>query len=1203
MINTADLTPRQKWIAVVVGAVLTIYLLFGFVGAPFILRNILENTVAPAIDRRITVETVRVNPITLSVAIKNLVVSEQDGTPFVRLGAAHANLQTASLFKRALVLKTVRLDNPVIDLVRLDRTRFNVSDIGRPRTDQTPTDASDASGDGLAVAIHDARIRGGRIALADRVMGVEHRIDDFDLHLVDFSSRPSDVDVYTVFNLSARMNSATVELSGKTRPFSIDRETHAELALDALDLPHYLPYLPLPADLKVQAMTVNLDGEVDFKLTPDGAPDLTGAGTLALRNIHLTHADGTPLLNQRALTVDLLPSEPFAGQIRLYRVALEKPELFLERLPSGAVRLPDFTKGADVPETSEASPDQTVSPPVVTLDRLAVNNGVVHYADRSNNTPFETTISEMRLTVDNIGYNSDRTAAFDAVLVTGAGESLSLTGTASLASLQASGELALGGIKLERYHPFYQDRFGFKAAGTASLGGNVRFRQNDGSPEIALAGLHIELNDFATNAIADGAPLASISRFSLTDASADLVRREINLGRLTLSGGSVVCRREKDGTLNLTQAFAARESSAGGRQSSPADSGAETVPAERPPEDAPFVFNLEALEVSDLNLAVEDRMPSTPEKLALNHIAMTAKGLSTAEGKTGEATIAMQVDKEGRLDIGGAVTVSPLNLDLAVEAKKIDLRPFQPYISDRIGLIVTRGLVDTKGRLEVSLDEQMSPVVDYQGGAGITRFASIDREHANDFLKWEALRFDTLAVGVNPTRLSIDQIALSDFFARVIVANDGDVNLVSMFAPPDGDAPAQTETVAAAAAVGSDTEGTAVRIERITLNRGIIDFSDRLIRPNFNARFHDLGGRISGLESIAEKRADVLLEGMWSNHAPVRISGQINPLIDDPFVDLNLNIADIELSPFSPYSGKYIGYILDKGKLTFNMEYLMENRRLEGKNGVYISQLVLGDSVDSPDAVNLPIKLAVALLKDSNGNITLDLPVSGNLDDPKFRIGNAVLTILKNLIVKIVASPFAALGSLVGGGEELGYLEFESGESEISEENAQKIDQLTKILSDRPGLNLDIQGVAGPRWDSDGLRSKLLEDQLKAVKLGQMLLAGESAVPLEEISLDDASRAAIVASMFAESGIALPLDESGTPVEMTATEMEKLLRTGIEVGRDDYRRLASKRAFGVKQYLLERGQVARERIFIVEPEIGPDGPQGMAAARLVFSLK
>lgn len=1213
MIKTADLTPRQKKTAISLVAVILIYILFGFAGAPFIVRNILENKVAGAIDRQVTVAAVRVNPITLSVTLRGLEIREQDGAPFVNLGEAYINLQTSSLFKWALVLKTMRLDNPVVDIVRLDEVRFNFSDIGKTDPAETQPVDDTAGSSGLAVAIYDVRIAGGRISLADRVTAVDHRIDDLAVHLVDFSSRPADVDVYTLFDLSARVNDAAVSLTGKTRPFRADRQTHAELGLDALDLPHYLPYLPVPPQIDIKTLTVNLDSEADFKMDADGKPELVAAGTLALEGLQLAHGDGTPLFSQKTLTVDLLPSALLAGQVRLAQVTVDGPEVFLERLPSGAIRLPlpdTDTAAAESPVPANPSEDSATTP-VVTLDQLALNHGVVHFTDRANTAPFTTTITELNLTVDNAGFNSDRTAAYRLGLKTEADESISLTGTASLSPLQASGEIVVSDIRLPRYRPYYQDRFDFKTvAGTASLGGNYRFRQNGDQPLISLAGLHLNVAELEVTEAADDDPLVSLKRLDVTETTADLTRREITLGRLALSGAKLVCRREKNGTLNLVDAFVPDDAAAAQGVPGPPVVSSAAGPEAPAAEAEPFVLNLNTVEVAGLAVDVEDRVPAEPVKFRMDQIALSATDLSTASGKAGRADLSLRWEQKGHLRIGGKVAIQPLDLDLAVDLQKMDIRPFQPYLSEQVALIVTKGLAGTKGALRFSLDGDGLPVVNYLGDVGLNQFASIDRKNANDFLKWEGLRFENLAVGVNPARLSIDEIALSDFFARVIVDGDGSVNLVSMFNPPADNAPVNGEKADASAQKTQAADGSSessrapsVKIARVTMNRGIVDYSDRLIKPNFSARFHDLGGRISGLESMAEKRADVLLEGMWANHAPVKISGQVNPLIENPYVDLNLNISDIELSPFSPYSGKYIGYILEKGKLTFNVAYLMQDRRLEGKNSIFIDQLTLGDTVDSPDAVNLPIKLAIALLKDRNGNIELDLPVSGNLDDPQFKIGKVVLTVLKNLIVKIVTSPFAALGALVDGGEELGYLEFAAGVSDISAENAAKIDKLAEILYARPGLKLDIQGTAGPQWDSDALRATLLENRLKSVKLERMLAAGNSAVPLEEISLDAVERAEIIVAVFAESGIAMPLDDSGKPVEATPEEMEKLLRTSIEVTPNDYRQLASARAFNVKQYLLENGQVAKERIFIVEPEIGPEGPQGTAPARLVFSLK
>jgi hypothetical protein len=345
----------------------------------------------------------------------------------------------------------------------------------------------------------------------------------------------------------------------------------------------------------------------------------------------------------------------------------------------------------------------------------------------------------------------------------------------------------------------------------------------------------------------DDKPLVSLDRLRVADTTADLARRELTIGSLTLSRADTSCRREKDGSLNLVKAFVPATAS-----EKPIEEGAvapeKNAPSTDEPTADPVVVNLKAVKLSDVAVEVEDRVPAEPVKLRIDQIALSASDLSTATGTTGKADLSLRWEQAGQVQADGNITITPLALDMAIAVNKMDVRPFQPYLSEQAGLIVTQGFFNTEGRMAFSLKNETAPVVTYTGKAGLNRFASIDQKNANDFLKWEALLVDKLDVGVNPTRLSIDQVSLADFFARVIVDPDGSVNLVSMF----------------------------------------------------NAKFNDLGGRISGLESIAEKRADVLLEGMWSNHAPVKITGRVNPLIETPYLDLNLNISDIELSPFHP---------------------------------------------------------------------------------------------------------------------------------------------------------------------------------------------------------------------------------------------------------------------------------------------------------------
>ncbi len=484
MIKPAELTPRQKKTAITLSAILLIYLLFGFIGAPFIVRRILEDQVAEAINRQVTVGPVRVNPLTLSVTLRDLNIREPGGAPFVKLDEAYANLQASSLFKWALVLKSVRVVNPDISLVRTGETTFNFSDIGGVNPPKAQQAKKPAATGGPAVAVYDTRITGGRIVIDDRVVSVTHHIDELNLSVSDLSSRPADVGVTTRFNMAARINGATLSLDGKTRPFGPERETSAEINLKAVQLPHYLPYVTLPRNMIVQSFTLETDTEIDFRMLADGKPELLLAGQTALIDVRVTDGNGEPFLHHPNLKLDLLPSKVLSGQLRLGKVETDEPEYFLKRLPSGDLYMPFLTATAYQKAEEKSQMDTTSDfQPSVTMDTLILTRGIVHLMDLSNSDPFSTTITDLNLEVDNFGLTSDRTAAYRLALKTEADESVSLSGSASLAPLQVSGEIEVSDVKVSRYIPYYKDLFAFKTVdGRVSFSGSYRIRKEDDAP-------------------------------------------------------------------------------------------------------------------------------------------------------------------------------------------------------------------------------------------------------------------------------------------------------------------------------------------------------------------------------------------------------------------------------------------------------------------------------------------------------------------------------------------------------------------------------------------------------------------------------------------------------------------------------------------------------------------------------------------------
>jgi len=367
----------------------------------------------------------------------------------------------------------------------------------------------------------------------------------------------------------------------------------------------------------------------------------------------------------------------------------------------------------------------------------------------------------------------------------------------------------------------------------------------------------------------------------------------------------------------------------------------------------------------------------------------------------------------------------------------------------------------------------------------------------------------------------------------------------------------------------------------------------------------DLGGRVSGLSSEEVTTADVELRGKFGQQSsPVEIIGKINPLKKDLYLDLKVSFKDIELSSMSPYSGKYAGYAIEKGKLFIDLKYHIENRKLDAQNRIFLDQFTFGEKVESPTATKLPVRLAVSLLKNKKGEIDLNIPVSGSLDDPKFSIFGIILKVILNLLVKAATSPFALIGAMVGGGGgDLDFLEFDYGSAEIRGESLNKLNSLVKALQDRPALKLDVEGHVDLEKDKEGLRQYLFQKRLKTQKLKEMVKKGQPAVPVDQLKVEPPEYEKYLKMAYKEEKFPKPKNFLGIPKDIPAPEMEKLMFTYIEVKEADLRLLASQRSQKVKEALV-KNQVEPERVFLVEPKsLAPAKKEKLKDSRVELKLK
>ncbi|MFH1981014.1 MAG: DUF748 domain-containing protein [Pseudomonadota bacterium] len=728
-----------------------------------------------------------------------------------------------------------------------------------------------------------------------------------------------------------------------------------------------------------------------------------------------------------------------------------------------------------------------------------------------------------------------------------------------------------------------------------------------------MAEAHLALKNIRLSAGSAAADLVSINQLDVAGVRLDPDDSALTIDTVTTAGGDITAVRNPDGSIDLLNAVLPKSAPL-----PPVATGAITSqksPSADPFAALPFVVKLKTAALSKFQIGFADKSLREDAQARVKDVSVQLDSLTTERnGKKGRMNLRVVGVRDGTLSADGDIAINPLAATLKIKSVGLSLIPGQPYYSENIHALVTKGKFDTDGTLTVTMKDRLH--LQYTGEAAVNDFASVDKRNVKDLLSWKSLYLSGIDVSLMPLKVRLDEVALTDYFARLAVNADGSVNLKEVLAAEPGHpapaaaAPESTPPKAATTAPEHPQSTSSIpdiRIAKVTLQGGRVDFSDNSIQPTFETKMLELGGTISGLSSESLARADVFLAGRLENQSPLKITGQINPLIEDQYTDIQIEFSDIELSPFSPYAGKYLGRQLDKGKLTLVLGYKISGKKLAGENKVYLDQFTLGESVASEDAINLPIDLAVALLKDPSGRIQIDLPVRGNLEDPEFSVGGVIFQLLLSTITKIITAPFAALGGMLGGGPELSYVDFNAGAYDLTPEATEKLQLLVTAMVARPAVNIEIQGQVNPESDSMSLRKKRLTDLVRAEKLRDLLKKNPSTPPETADTISAEEFAVYIKRVYDKTDIAKPRNPDGSLKTLPPDEMEKLVFTSIDITEADLRRLSMQRAETAKNFIQADERIDSERVFLREPDPTPetddDGKPKERLSRVDFAIR
>jgi len=628
-------------------------------------------------------------------------------------------------------------------------------------------------------------------------------------------------------------------------------------------------------------------------------------------------------------------------------------------------------------------------------------------------------------------------------------------------------------------------------------------------------------------------------------------------------------------------------------------------------DEKPWIGNVAKLNIEDLAFRFEDKSTSPAAVQELEGFSLHGENLTNEPNKQGKLALQGKINKKGSLKVDGSLQIMPLNAALKIETQAIPVMPLEPYFGQFLNIALTRGQVSNKGEATALIEKDGTFKAGYKGSVTLGDFLAVDKANSADFLKWKSLYLGGIDFRLQPMTINVGEIALADFYSKLILNQAGRLNVQDIVKKPEGETPATTQAAAPAPTAANKTAEVKavepakppvpIKIAKITLQNGTVNFSDFFVKPNYTVNVTKLGGRVTGLSSAADTVADLDLRGSYANSAPVSIVGKLNPLAAKSYLDIKTDITGVDLVAFSPYAGKYAGYNIEKGKLSLNLAYKLENNQLNADNKLFIDQFTFGDKVDSPDATKLPVNLAISLLKNNRGEIDLNLPISGSLDDPQFSVGGLIVKVIVNLFVKAVTSPFALLGSMFGGGEELSNVEFAPGRAALNEVAGKKLEALSRALTERAALKLEITGRADPEADKEGIKRVAIERAMKAEKAKDTLKKKGEGESLDNIEITAAEYPTYLTRAYKEAKFPKPRNMVGLQKDLPVEEMEKLMLTNLPATDEDIKALAARRAEAVQGWLVDNGKVPVERIFLLPPKTVAD--EKGKANRVDFSLR
>ncbi len=871
----------------------------------------------------------------------------------------------------------------------------------------------------------------------------------------------------------------------------------------------------------------------------------------------------------------------WSGALHLDAVELDKPRNEVLFAKDGTLNLTQLFK---LP-ASEAKPDEPPSDPFpLRIGSIKLSGGYLHFEDARPSEPIEFIYDDMNLELKNLSTLPDDNADMTLVANGPNGGRIDWAGTLSLSPIASQGTLKVTDGKMKLFWPYVRDAVPLVLEdGVVNL--DTHYKLNLAKEtELLLDNLSLRVAPFAIKA-PDNRQLARLASLEVSETSIDLAKQLVTVGKIRSEKLETWAALEKDGQLDWQKLFASQPAKASPKEKAePAAAEPTTEEKAAAAPSKPWQVLLKDVQLRNYQVHLADRSQKEPVALDVGPLNLDMQGFDSLNQSPFTLKLDTGIGKQGKLQAAGQVNLAPVTAKLDVSTRDIDLRVAQAYISPFIRLELRSGMLASDLKVDLKSTEPLAFTV--AGKAQVNQLHTLDTIKDRDFVKWQQVNVDGLSY-VHGDALSIDKVTLLQPYARFIINEDRTTNVDDLLIPQPS-TPASSAQAKSASSPASKPLG--IRVGQIAINDGSANFADLTLTPNFATAVQQLNGQIGTIDNRKPTPAKVDIKGKVDRYAPVTIKGALNPFNPLASLDIATSFKRVELTTLTPYSGKFAGFRIRKGRLNLDLHYLITNGQLKAENKVVVEQLQLGEKVDSPDAVDLPIRLAVALLKDTEGKISIELPVTGDLNNPQFSVMPIVWQTLRNLVLRAAQAPFKFIGGLIAGGgaEDLGSVAFAPGSSELSGDAQGALDKLAAALQKRPELRLEIEGTSAQSSDGPLIAQQRLEREYQATWYKILQRRGDK-VPANAsmLTVDDSDKPAMLEGIYRNRLKQQPPAEweKLSRDERTAKLREAVIKSWAE-SASLLRTLGQERASSIKDYLVDKGKLEDDRVYFIDTTLG-----------------